>query len=73
MLTSLVLLLLVVRVAWAKPGKSGWKYNLVPQCLPVSCALCAGLWLILAITFYFARSGGRQPPPGPCLRAGGGR
>lgn len=44
MLTSLVLLL-VVRVAWAKPGKLGWKYNSVPQCPPVSRALCAGLSL----------------------------
>lgn len=54
MLTSLVLLL-VVRVAWAKPGKLKWKYNSVPQCPPVTRAVCAGLWLILAIaTFYSA-------------------
>lgn len=72
MLTSLVLLL-VVRVAWAKPGKLGWKYNSVPQCPPVSRALCAGLWLILVIaTFYSARSAGRQQGPGPCFYAGGG-
>lgn len=56
MLTSLVLLL-VVRVAWAKPGKLEWKYNSVPQCPPVTRALCAGLWLILAIATLYSALG----------------